>query len=259
MCYYCSIVESGVIVMKLNEYKDKLAKANAELLTLTDGSLTKRGKFYCHMVNRKQVGITKNEKLKQQLCRRKHLLTRKKELSNNIAILERIQGKIQETTDEEIISSFTGAYSEMPRNYFYHPSVEKWLTDPHIESLFRPEDLKYFSNKGTKLRSKSEALIANKLEDYNLFYRYEPKIKLKNGTTIYPDFAIIDLYTGEIILWEHFGALHIEGYEKKMNKKMADYLELGYIPFETIIYTFESDVLNPERLKYLIEKIILGK
>ena len=242
----------------LQDYIQELSKVDAELSILPEGSLGKRGKFYCHMIDQKKVGITRNEKIKRQLCRRKYLLARKKELRKNIAILEGIHGKIQDSTGKEVVSSFTGAYSEMPENYFYHPLAVKWLAIPQKESAFRIEELRCSSNKGTKLRSKSEAIIANLFESYKLLYRYEFPVKVKNKT-IYPDFAIIDLYTGKITLWEHFGALHIDGYANKMHEKMTDYLELGYIPFETIIYTFEADVLKPDRLKYLIEKIILGK
>ena len=245
------------IIVKLKDYKDELEKIDAELLTLPDGGLSKRGKFYCHVTNQQQVGITKNEKLQRNLCRKKYLLFRKRELSKNIANLEHSLVKIHKVKDREAISSFTGAYCEMPDDYYYHPSMKKWLEESSKENLYRKEDLKCYSNNGVPLRSKSEVLIVNQFEHYNLFYWYEAKIKLKNGITIYPDFAIINPYTGKIILWEHFGGLHFDGYAEKMNKKMAEYLKLGYIPFETIIYTFESDALNPERLRYLIENIIL--
>jgi len=242
---------------KLKDYKRELKAIDAELLTLPEGSLIKRGKFYSHLINQKRTGITKNKKLKRDLSRREYLLFRKKELSQIIPTLEGVHDKIHQVTDKEVINSFTGAYSEMPDDYYYHPSMEKWIEESSKENLYRPEGLKYYSNNGTPLRSKSEVFIANQFEHYNLFYWYEPKLKLKNGITIYPDFAIINPYTGKVILWEHFAAFHMPGYAEKMNKKMAIYLKLGYIPFETIIYTFESDSGNPERLKYLIENIIL--
>lgn len=244
------------IVITLKAYKEELVKVEAELLTLPDGNLMKRGKFYCHLINQKQIGITKNKKLQRQLCRRKYLLFRRKQLKQNIAIFEYVLGKLNQMKGKEAINTFTGAYSEMPDDYFFHPSMEKWLVAPDQTKAYRPEDLKYTSNNGVKLRTKSEVFIANQLESYNIFYRYEIKIKLEHGNA-FPDFAIINPYTGKVILWEHFGGLHLPEYEKRMNEKMANYLKRGYIPFETIIYTFESDSSNPERLKYLIENIIL--
>jgi len=245
------------IVKKLNFYKAKSDTIINEFLTLPEGSLVKRGKFYYQVINQKQIGITKNEELKRKLSRKKYLLFRKEELSKNIVILEKALDKIHEKTDEEVINSFSGAYSEMPVDYFYHPSMKRWLEESRKENTYRIDELVCTSNKGTKLRSKSELIVANMLEAYGLFYLYEPKLKFKNGMIIYPDFIIIDLYTGKIIIWEHFGALHQDGYGEKMVKKMDEYLKLGYIPFETIIYTFEPDVLKPDRLKHLIETIIL--
>lgn len=246
-----------MFVKKLKDYKNELEKIDAELLNLPEGSLIKREKYYCHLINQKQVGITRNKKLQRKLCRTKYLLFRKKEVAKNISISENMPVKIHEATDKEVIDSFTGAYSEMPADYFYHPSVENFLSMSNKKNPYREEDLKYASNNGTRLRSKSEALIANQLESYDILYQYEIAVKLKNKT-IYPDFTIINPYTGKTILWEHFGALHQEGYEKRMNEKMDEYLKLGHIPFETIIYTFEADVLNPARLKYLIENVILS-
>ena len=244
------------IIVKLKNYKEELEAITAELVTLPDGSLVKRGKFYYHVINQKQVGITKNEKLKRKLCQKKYLLFQQKKLSKSILALERSLDKIHEVTDEETISSFTGAYGEMPNAYFFHPSMQKWLAEDYETNSYRKESLKFSSNNGIKLRSKSEVFIANQLESYHIPYRYDTAIKLGNRL-IYPDFTIKSPYTGKIILWEHFGALHLAEYEKKMNDKMDLYLKSGYIPFETIIYTFESDAKKPERLKYLIENVIL--
>jgi len=247
------------MVRKLvNMYYKKLGEVTKELESIPTGRLIKRGSFFSQVIDGKKIGVTKNEKRLRQLCRRKYLLFREKVLKKNISILESALASVHEVTDENVIGSFTGAYSEMPIEYFYHPVMEKWLVESQKENLYRKEELTCKSNNGIKLRSKSEGFIANLLEFYNLFYWYEAKLNVK-GETIYPDFAIINPYTGKLILWEHFGALHLAGYAEKMVEKMDRYLRLGYVPFETIIYTFEPDALNPDRLRYLIENIVLNR
>lgn len=99
-------------------------------------------------------------------------------------------------------------------------------------------------------------LIANQLEFYNIPYRYEAAITLGHQTK-YPDFIIKKPSNGKLILWEHFGAFHQPNYVQKMNEKMNLYTKYGYIPFETIIYTFELDIRIPHRLQGLIEATLL--
>lgn len=243
------------MMIKLADYEEELASINKELALLPEGRLSKKGSLYYQVTNEKKSGITKNKKIIRELCRKRYLQTRQKLLTNHISAISTALKKIKNTTDTEIIDSFPSTYKQLSDDYFYHPSIEKWLQEDYNKNLYRIEDLKFSSSNGIKLRSKSEVFIANQLESYQLPYRYDAAIKL-GSRTIYPDFIIKNPYNGKIILWEHFGALHLADYERKMNEKMALYLKVGYVPFETIIYTFESDIRNLERLTYLIENII---
>jgi hypothetical protein len=94
------------------------------------------------------------------------------------------------------------------------------------------------------------------LEENGIPYQYDVALTL-DKKTIYPDFTIKNPFNGKLILWEHFGALNQPSYEQRMNDKMRLYMKCGYIPFETLIDTFEFDVGNRCRLLDLIEHIIL--
>jgi len=241
----------------IDQYYEKwLSTINAELLILPKGRGAKKGTRFYHVVNGKEIGITKNTELIRMLCRKRYLLALKKRLEKNISISKPIS-KLISIKPEEIIRSLPESFQSMPISYFYHPSVEKWLTRPTKENTH--EGKTYEIKEGVVVRSKSEYMIGGLLESYinmyNFLYLYEPVLTL-DGRTKFPDFIIIDLFTGKVIIWEHFGALHEPEYEKEMNKKMELYLANGFIPFETLIYTFEFD-MNTRRLKDLIENIIL--
>ena len=156
-----------------------------------------------------------------------------------------------------IIQYLSSTYKDSPISYFYHPTVAKFLNKSYNTNNYKTENLTYETNGGTLVRTKSELMIANLLDELQIPYRYEIPIKI-GGKVRYPDFTIMDPFTGNIIIWEHFGALHLEGYEKGMNKKMKEYFIHGFRPFETLIYTFEFDTATPGRIKELIEKIILN-
>jgi len=241
---------------KLSIYQKELEAIGKEFQSLPAGRLAKRGKFYYHEIDGKRSGITKDIEFIRSLCRKKYLSEQKKRLNNKIYTISRHAKHLEDTSSKEIIQSFSGVYEKIPEDYFYHPSIEDWVKQPYHKNPYLSENRSYTSNNGVALRSKSELLIANLLESYNIPYRYDAEIKLANKK-IYPDFIIKKPFTGEIILWEHFGALHQPDYEKKMNEKMDLYLKNDYIPFEKLIYTFEFDIRNIQRLKDLIENIIL--
>jgi len=243
------------MTITLKKYKKELALLNTELQKLPSGIMLIRNNRYYQRIDGKEMGITKNKELIQQFCRKKYLLEQKKRLEKNIKTLEKSVENLTEATPDEIISSLPTIYQNMSIENFYHSTVVDWTAKPYRQNSYRPEERKYETKNGVKVRSKSELIIANLLEEYQILYRYEPEMTL-GGKGICPDFVIRNPFTSEQIIWEHFGALHLPEYEKKMNEKMERYFAEGLVSFETVIYTFEFD-LNAERLKNIIEKIIL--
>ena len=244
------------LMVEWKRYKRELDAIQKECETLPAGRLAKKGGFYYHVTDGKEMGITRNPALIQSLCRKKYLLAREKQLDDNMSTISQGIDKWNDATPEEMIRSFSHVYQSVPGEYFFHPSIQRFLEKPSVKNPYQLEEGVLFSKNGVPVRSKSEMLIANQLEDYNIPYRYEDAITLGKQTK-YPDFTIKNPFNGKIVFWEHFGVLHHPGYEQKMNDKMSLYLEYGYIPFETIIYTFEFDVRRARRLQDLIEQIIL--
>ena len=245
------------IIIQLNQYKDQLEAVDQELQTLPEGYLLKRGKFYWHKIDKKELGITNDTELIRTLCRKRYLQARHKQLAKSIAAVSKSLDRVAKPTFDETVNSFSSAYQGLPETYFQrHSSVDVWLSDHYQKNPYPPDEWPYASKNGTPLRSKSEVLIANHLEDYGIPYRYDAALTL-GGQTKYPDFTIKNPFTGKLIIWEHFGALHQPKYEEIMAEKMGLYLKHGYVPFETLIYTFEFDVRGDRRLKDLIEQVIL--
>jgi len=132
-----------------------------------------------------------------------------------------------------------------------------WITAKSKPNNLYTKDLKYPTKNHNLVRSKSELIIANHLENQKIPSLYEHPLKIKNKT-IYPDFTIICPYTSELKIWEHFGLLNDPLYEKQMKDKIVLYHQLGFKLFKNIIYTFESDISDPDRIQKLIEEIILN-
>jgi len=244
------------IEIELQNYKQEMRAVDRELAALPAGSLTRKGAFYYQFHHGKEEGITKQPELIRQLCRKKYLLERKKRLAANISVASKFLNRYQDIAPETIIRGLPAAYKGVPDEHFFRQAADDWATQPYKKNTSYPEDLRYLSNNGTLVRSKSEAFIANQLEFYQIPYRYEEDLTF-DWLTISPDFTIKRSSDGQIILWEHFGAVHEPGYVEKMYKKFDFYEKHGYIPFETIIYTFEMDIQRIWRVRNYIEAILM--
>ena len=98
----------------------------------------------------------------------------------------------------------------------------------------------YISDKGERVRSKSELIIANALFHSKIPYRYEYPLFIKGSGDFHPDFLCLNPHTGCEILWEHFGLMDNEDYRNKAISKLAKYSEAGFVPGRNFIYTMET-------------------
>lgn len=106
-----------------------------------------------------------------------------------------------------------------------------------LENKFYDSRYINVSERGEKMISKNEVIIANCLNKYKkqLSYAYEDKLKLeKSGRIIKPDFVIECLKTGKVFYWEHLGMMNNENYRKKWEKKLKAYKEDGFVLFDKV-------------------------
>ena len=114
----------------------------------------------------------------------------------------------------------------------------------------------YISDKGERVRSKSELIIANALFHSKIPYRYEYPLHIKGSGDFYPDFLCLNPHTGREILWEHFGLMDNEDYRNNAISKLAKYSEAGFVPGRNFIYTMETTKtpLNSRFVKHIIQE-----
>ena len=80
--------------------------------------------------------------------------------------------------------------------------------------------------RGELVRSKSEVLIANLLDELGLSYDYESPFTGDDSRTVRPDFTILtDL--GQTVIWEHLGMLSDPRYASKWAQKKDWYATNG--------------------------------
>ena len=134
-----------------------------------------------------------------------------------------------------------------------------WLDKPYAGLSFREDDKsRFFTDKGERVRSKSEIIIANTLARYNIPYKYECPLTL-GGRTIYPDFTILDIKRRSIVYLEHFGRMDDPEYANDFVRKMNFYESNKIFPGDGLIMTFESSriALDTAVADLLIENCLL--
>jgi len=140
--------------------------------------------------------------------------------------------------------------------------VKRWKAEVYEKTVMYPENLKYETEQGELVRSKSEVIIANILyhNSENILYKYERPLELKiNGKEkiFYPDFTIINKHTGKITYWEHAGRMDDPYYAGDFVRKMNVYVENDLLPGRDIFLTFEtlSNQLDINAVNKLIKSL----
>ena len=136
--------------------------------------------------------------------------------------------------------------------------MEDWLSKPYKRKVMTDETPFYLTNKGDKVRSKSEKIIADALFAKNIPYRYECQLHLKYANmTIYPDFTILRMSDRTEIYLEHYGKLSESEYAQSAVQRNNAYAHDGIILGERLFVTMECGriPIDTEALDTMIEAL----
>lgn len=114
-----------------------------------------------------------------------------------------------------------------------------WANAAYTRSNFRPEALVHETPGGLLVRSKSEAMIATRLEERGIPFRYEPLIEL-NGQIRCPDFEILLTNRRMLVYLEHLGMLDDPDYAVSAIEKISQYGENDIHVGINLFLTYET-------------------
>lgn len=233
----------------LSQLEKKLISDNIELEKCPAGqiSCTKRqGKDTYFRVEvqdgrRKRTSINKNQKLIEGLARKKYLSLEVSRLEKNINAIQTMLADYLPDEVEDILG-------EMPEPIQPHclpkAATQSWSTALYNKSTYMPERKVHTTSRGLKVRSKSELLIAEKLYEHDIEFRYEQVLRIDN-IDFAPDFTI-RTRDGGIIYWEHCGLTNNDKYLKAHKRKLEMYEQAGIVPWQNLIITYDDEygILN---------------
>ena len=141
--------------------------------------------------------------------------------------------------------------------------VKQWDEEIYEKNTSFPENLRYETEQGDIVRSKSEVIIANILYQHrnNIIYKYEKPLEIiENGRkkTIYPDFTIMNVHTGKVVYWEHAGLMDDAVYANDFVRKMNLYVTNGLMIGKDVVVSFETkeNALDIRVVKKMVRELL---
>lgn len=253
--------------MWTHQFKDYRQSCQEELAYLPEGKLTcthckdGRIRYYCDYDDendeRQRMGVGRNIVLRNQLARKVYLGKMVKALDKNIAALERLCKRWLPCSPQDIIASLPSAYRDLPDDVYFSQQKEGiyqgltasereriashtvWGAQEYDQSTMYPEGLIVTTSFGLKVRSRVESLIAEKLHEYGIPFRYEQKLRLSSGLYA-PDFTFEGSDGHEFYL-EYCGMMNDGSYVRDFSEKRALYEAEGITQWRNMIYLYATD------------------
>lgn len=134
---------------------------------------------------------------------------------------------------------------------------KEWEQCEYTGKEFEENATEIYTDRGERVRSKSEKIIADKLFKENIAYRYEYPLDVVQLGTFYPDFTILDEVNRRNIIFEHFGLMDNEEYANNAVSKIQIYSRAGYVLGDNLYITMETSTkpLDSRMLEGIIKQI----
>lgn len=250
-------------VQRLKEIRRKVLKRWKEVPTGSLKVADKGRKIDCYY---KRAGMSKWKYLKKHergiacaLAQRDYDMELLKFAEQRIRVIERFLRKYEETDLRKVYRS-TGPGRRLLLSESIvsdEEYVRRWLETGYEGLGFTEEENEIITERGERVRSKSEKIIADKLYALGIPYRYECPLVLRNHVVVHPDFTILCVSTRKEVYLEHFGMMNDEMYVDKTMNKLATYEKNGIYLGVNLFMTFETGkrVLNTRALDDMLRKL----
>ena len=220
--------------------------------------------FYHHLPGEPKKG-TYIPKGKQELIRRLAQKSYDEKImrlvSKRLAQIRRITGDYE---DEEVEMVYRKEHRERkklicPVEPVWEQHLDAWMRQEYKGKEFSEEIPVILTERGERVRSKSEKILADFFYRNQIPYKYECPLYLKSLGTVYPDFTFLSPGTRQEIYWEHNGRMDDPVYAQKAVRKIHAYEKSGIYPGERLILTFETEktVLDMKLAENLIFRYLL--
>ncbi len=139
--------------------------------------------------------------------------------------------------------------------------VKRWQEVKYTGKAFADDMAEIVTERGERVRSKSEKIIADKLYVMGVPYRYEYPILLEGNIKLYPDFTILKMPEREEVYLEHLGLMDDNDYVENVICKLNTYQKNEIFLGVNLFVTYENGKvpLNTKALDGLLRKLFCAE
>lgn len=178
--------------------------------------------------------------------------------------LKQIENIIKDYEDDEVEKCFYGEHAAkqkliVPIEQTWQDKLKDWQEKEYVGKGFQDNTIEIYTQKGERVRSKSEKILADYFYYHGIPYKYEYLLLLKGYGVIYPDFTFLSPKSRQEMYWEHNGMMDDVVYAQKAVKKIELYEKNGIFPGERLILTFETGqtTLNNEIIEAMAKRYLI--
>ena len=170
--------------------------------------------------------------------------------------------------EEQIKNAYNGMYEG--KRILFEPDliptskiIEDFENTTYEGLSFDDNDqTEYYTNRGERVRSKSEKIIADELARQKIPYKYEKPLALfvdGKQKQFFPDFTVLNKTTGKIIYLAHLGMMDNSYYYNNTLNKLDIYEKNGLLIGKDILIFHESSrqPLNTRTIDDYINEFLL--
>jgi len=201
---------------------------------------------------------TKDRKLAKILAQIEYYEILIEKSESALSTLKLIEDNCIDTVYKTSLSSIPAGKRELIEPLYLSDEsfVSKWKATKYTGLDFTPDYPEYYTRQNLRVRSKSEVIIADILDESGIPFLYEKPLRLKTGT-VHPDFTLLNIKTREELYWEHLGMMDDVDYRNNAFFKLRNYESNGIYPYDSIIWTFETGKypLNTKDIRKMVKKL----
>lgn len=243
-----------------------IAKLEIQLESTPEGSLgqSKSGKnqqFYQRMNGKRTYIRKENYELVRQLAQKDYDKKALKVAKRSLEDLRKYLAGYEDKLIEQVFRDQTTTRQQLvdPVEMLWEIKLQNWLDEEYEGLGFNENDPLTLTDKGLRVRSKSERTLAEYFDKRGIPYKYEKPLRLEGYGTVYPDFTFLSPRTGKEIYWEHEGMMDEVQYARNAVNKILAYERIGIFPGENLILTFETEktILNIIDVEMLVDRYLV--
>ena len=238
---------------RMKELRNMIRQKNQALKSAPEGFIkaVKHGKGVQYYLTKKETGKQKTYLRKQEIDIARRIAQRDYDQAvlraskEELAVWEAFQKNFPPKTIEDIYDALHPNRQALvfPIEEPLSSYQKEWEEKEYEKKSFHADAPDYVTDKGVRVRSKSELMIANMLTRNGIAYRYEYPIYLDGMGIIHPDFTVLHPGQRKEILWEHLGMMDDEEYASHAVQRIIRYMMNGYFVGENLVLTFETSTL----------------